>query len=369
MAVPLADPITIFMGGMLGVYFTRDLWFTIYVFLVQHYLILWMALEIYLMSNTMQYRFLFNMALWFFFGGIVGLVVTWALGNRISIPVHLFNREKFKPGTLLLTVGLVWAPRAAVIALDAYDPNDNLDDDPSKPLYWVVTAIWAILAIAVLIITGIQKSSFPWYINAFALMRYDDEKTADKDTKAVAESLRVQNRLITGNVVWLVLLLCAQAIWDFAFPGTTTPADDKARFALYGAITLLAETLFWWGMYFIYRAAAGESAKAFFALDKWPGTADAKYDGLFWFTLIGFLIQFLSGLGFLIYGLVFDQTDILQSSTALVAIGAPIAAIAGIFVIVHWVMYDRKGDTAYAVIDSKSELRSVPSVRKNFHAA
>jgi hypothetical protein len=357
------------MGGMLGVYFTRDLWFTIYVFLVQHYLILWAALEIYLMSDTMQYRFIFNMALWFFFGAIVGVMVTWALGNRVSVPVHLFNRQKFKPGTLLLTVGLVWAPRAAVIALDAYDPNDNLDDDPSKPLYWVVTAIWALLAIVVLIITGIQKSTFPWYINAFALMRYDDEKDADKGSDAVAESLRSENQLITGNVVWLVLVLSAQAIWDFAFPGTTSPADDKARFALYGSLTLLFETLVWWGMYGIYRAVAADRAKAFFALDKWIATSDGKYDGLFWFTLVGFLIQILSGLGFLIYGLVFDQTDILQSSTVLVVIGSFIAAIAGIFVIVHWVMYDRKKSTAYTPVVNPTTGQQMSTVKKTFHAA
>lgn len=370
MVVPLADPITIFMGGMLGVYFVRDLWFTIYVFLVQHYLILWAALEFYLKSNGMQYRFIFNMAIFFISGMITGMFLTWMLGNRVAVPMHIFVRRQLKLGHLLLAIALPWAPRALLIAIGAYDPNDNLPDDEG-PQYYAVFAVWVIVALLVLIVTAIQSHRFPWFVNAFALLRYDDDKAITKAVKdkdaATATELRRLNRLNAGNVVWLILLLSPQAIWDFLFPAGTGPANDKARFALWGAVTLIVETIIWWGMWAIYRYGVKERAAIFFTLDKWPATRRTghDYDGLLYFTLTGFLAQILAGIGYLIYGLVHDEMDVVESTWPLFGIALTFSIVCAILVVVHWDNYERKAEQKYAVLDT--EMRTNPSSKKSFH--
>jgi hypothetical protein len=339
----LPDPRGLFLQAMLAVIFTKDFYFPFFLFAAYHYVILWATLGVGGEPETPeQYNFMVRM--WFIFlqGAGAGWFVTWALGNPILVPIHSFDRWRPKIGVTLLTLSSFFVVRAFLIAIGRYNAKFPFPSG-SETAHWVAFGIWVALIILVFIFSYVERIRTARFWRWFAI-------TPRRSVATVEESSN--GRLVTDFVVFLILLLLPQAIWDFGVIKWTGIANLNTRFGVTGGITLAVELIVWilGGVYF-YRVHKID--------DNWFSESKSLVT---WrpFVVIVAVFSLLSGLAYLIAGLVLDPG--IDNVNITITISLIVIALISLMIWLYYTMkiYNKrkkspmKSNAEYTVVDGMS---------------
>jgi hypothetical protein len=187
--------------------------------------------KIHTMPAIDQYDFMFEFLLIFSQGVLAGLAFAWALGTRYLVPPHSFDRKRPAYGVITLSISIIYAFRAIMIATGEYTGYTNFPAG-NETAHAVAAAIWIVLALFVIIVSyvGTELPILRWFVIA----QKRDEKMP-----------REYDRILPDFVIALALLLSPQAIWDFF-----TISPFKYEGWAMGLVTVMVEIVVWILVYF-----------------------------------------------------------------------------------------------------------------------
>ena len=223
-------PIGLFVAGLAAASFSRSAFFPWFAWTVIHYGIIWMTDPVNTLSALEQYDFMFEYLLVYAQGVLAGVAFAWAFGTPHLIPEHTFDRKRPAYGVFLLTIAIIFAIRAIMIATGQYTKFTNFPAG-NQTVHGVAAAVWIALGIFVFVVSyiGTKLPILRWFV-------ISQQRDAGLP--------REYDRILPDFVLALAALLSTQAIWDFLSP----PRTDYILWSV-GAVTVTLQTIVWGAIY------------------------------------------------------------------------------------------------------------------------